>query len=131
MVTSMCLPQGSILSVTLFSLKTNTITLCLKFGVDCSLHGNYFQICYRSANMSINERQLQLCLNKRQHWATDNGCRLSKAVYAHLPEMWSPFRQKLNSVVEETKCVGVIFDRRLSFVPYLKTPQYFKSCWQY
>ena len=30
-------PQGSILSVTLFSVKINSITQCLKPGVDCSL----------------------------------------------------------------------------------------------
>ena len=36
------------------------------------------RFCYRSSNVSILERQLQLCLNKVQQWATDNGFRLSK-----------------------------------------------------
>ena len=74
----MGVPQGSILSVTLFSVKINRITQCLKPGVDCSLYVDDFQICYRSSNMSIIERQLQLCLNKLQQWATDNGVRFSK-----------------------------------------------------
>ena len=52
-------PQGSILSVTLFSMKINSITQCFKHGVDCSLYVDNFQICYRSSNMSIIERQLQ------------------------------------------------------------------------
>ena len=60
----MGVPQGSILSVTLFSVKINSITQCLKPGVDCSLYVDDFQVCYKSSNMSIIERQLQLCLNK-------------------------------------------------------------------
>ena len=74
----MGVPQGSILSVTLFSLKLNSITRCLKPGVDCSLYVDDFQVCYRSSNMSITERQLQLFLNKLQQWATDNGFQFSK-----------------------------------------------------
>ena len=74
----MGVPQGSILSVTLFSVKINSITQCLKPGVDCSLYVDDFQVCYGSSNMSIIERQLQLCLNKLQQWATDNGFQFSK-----------------------------------------------------
>ena len=65
-VQEMGVPQGSILSVTLFSVKINSIAQCLKPGVDCSLYVDDLQICYRSSNMSIIERQLQLCLNKLQ-----------------------------------------------------------------
>ena len=42
--------------------KINSITQCLKPGVDCSLYVDDFQICYISSNMSISQRQLQLCL---------------------------------------------------------------------
>ena len=41
-------PQGSILSVTLFSLKINNIVKTLNQGVDCSLYVDDFLICYRS-----------------------------------------------------------------------------------
>ena len=54
----MGVPQGSILSETLFSVKINSITQCLNLGVNCSLYVDDFQICYRSSNMSITERQL-------------------------------------------------------------------------
>ena len=40
----MGVPQGSILSVTLFSVKINSITQCLKPGVDCSLYVGLLQI---------------------------------------------------------------------------------------
>ena len=66
------MPQGSILSVTLFSVKIDSITQCLKPGVDCSLYVDDFQICYRSSNVSIIEHQLQLCLSILQQWAKDN-----------------------------------------------------------
>ena len=125
----MGVPQGSILSVTLFSMKLNSITQCSKPGVDCSLYVDDFQICYRSSNMSIIERQLQLCLNKLQQWATDNGFRFSKTktLCMHIcqkrglhldPHLFldkSPI-----PVVEETTFLGVIFDRKLSFIPHLK-----------
>ena len=122
-------PQGSILSVTIFSVKINSITQCLKPGVDCSLYVDDFQVCYRSSNMSIIERQLQLCLNKLQQWAHDNGFQFpkTKTVYMHIcqkrglhldPQLF--LNKSPIPVVEETKFLGVIFDRKLSFVPHLK-----------
>ena len=125
----MGVPQGSIMSVTIFSVKINSITQCLKPAVDCSLYVDDFQICYRSTNMSIIERRLQLCLNKLQQWATDKGFRFSKTktVSMHIcqkrglhldPQLF--LDQCLIPIVEETKSPGVIFDRRLSFVPHPK-----------
>ena len=125
----MGVPQGSILLVTLFSVKIKSITQCLKPGVDCSLYVVDFQISYRSSNMSIIDRQLQICLNKLQQWPTDNGFRFSKTktVCMHIcykrglhldPHLFldkSPI-----PVVEEIIFLGVIFDRGLSFVPHLK-----------
>ena len=63
-------PQESILSVTLFSLKINNIGKTLNPGVDCSLYVDDFLICYRSKNMYTIERQLQQNLNNIQEWAT-------------------------------------------------------------
>ena len=59
-------PQGSILSVTLFSMKINNIVKALNPGVDCSLYVDDFLICYRSKHIHTIERQLQQCLNKIQ-----------------------------------------------------------------
>ena len=71
-------PQGSILSVTLFSIKINVIVKALNPGVDCSLYVDDFLICYRSKHVHTIERQLQQCLNKIQKWALENGFKLSK-----------------------------------------------------
>ena len=66
-------PQGSILPVTLFSIKINNIVKSLNPGVDCSLYVDDFLICYRSKHMHTIERQLQQCLNKIHKWALENG----------------------------------------------------------
>ena len=76
--------------------------------------------------MSIVERQLQLCLTKLQQWSTDNGClkdndcmHICQKRGLHLdPELFLDKNQI--PVVEETKFLGVTFDRKLSFVPHLK-----------
>ena len=65
----MVVPQGSILSVTLFGLKINSIVKCISPGNDDSLYVDDFFICYRSKNMHTIERQMQQCLNKIQDWS--------------------------------------------------------------
>ena len=57
-------PQGSISSVTLFSIKINNIVKALNPGVDCSLYVDDFLICNRSKHIHTIERQHQQCLNK-------------------------------------------------------------------
>ena len=122
-------PQGSILSETLFSLKINNIVKCLNPGVDCSLYVDDFLICYRSKNMNTIERQLQLNLNKIQKWATENGFRFSKSKtvcmhFCHLGKAHNDLILTLDGtcipVVEENKFLGIVFDRKLSFIPHIK-----------
>ena len=57
-------PQGGVLSTTLFSIKINDIVKCLGNLTDCSLYVDDFCICYRSKSMATIERQLQQNLNK-------------------------------------------------------------------
>ena len=52
--------QGSVLSVTLFSIKIN-ITKCLTPGVNGSLYVDDLLICYRSKYIYAIERKLQQC----------------------------------------------------------------------
>jgi len=62
----MGIPQGSILSVTLFCLKINSIAKALCPGVDCFLYIDDFLIWYRSKYIHMIKRHLQRCLNKLQ-----------------------------------------------------------------
>ena len=57
-------PQGSILSTTLFNIKINNIVNCLDPKTEGSLYVDDFSICYRSKSMRTVERHLQQCLNK-------------------------------------------------------------------
>ena len=111
-------PQGSILSVTLFSIKINDIVKNINPGVDCSLYVDYFLICYRSKNMHTTERQLQQNLNNIQDWATKNGFKFSKSktVCMHFGQLRKAHDDPVLTldgtpipVVEETKFLGVIF----------------------
>jgi ribonuclease HI len=128
----MGVPQGSILSVTLFVLKINNIVRCLPAGVRGSLFVDDFLICYRSRIMHSIERVLQGCLGKIESWADTNGFRFStsKTVCMHfctkrIPHA-DPCLTLYNSeipVVSETKFLGLIFDSKLSFkahIDYLK-----------
>ena len=121
-------PQGSILSVTLFSIKINNIVKSLNPGVDCSLYVDDFLICYRSKHMHTIERQLQQCLNKIQKWALENGFKFSKTKtqcmhFCQLRGLHNDPVLKLDGVeipvVDQYKSLGVIFDRKLSFIPHI------------
>jgi len=122
-------PQGSILSVTLFILKINSIVKCLPPNIRCSLFVDDFLICYRSKNMNSIERLLQLCLNNIQKWADENGFQFSKTktVCMHFCQqriLHTDPELKIDEVpipvVEECKFLGLIFDRKLNFISHIK-----------
>ena len=122
-------PQGSILSVTLFSIKLNNIVKCLSPGVESSLYVDDFLICYCSKSMRTIERQLQQCLDRVHVWATENGFKFSKSKtqcvhFCNSRKLHDDPHLTLNNtpipVVKEAKFLGVIFDSKLSFIPHIK-----------
>jgi hypothetical protein len=66
-------------SVTLFSIKINSLAKVLNDNIEVSLYVGDFLICYRGKNMNNVERQLQLCLNKIEKWAMENGFKFSSS----------------------------------------------------
>ena len=54
----MGVPQGSVLSVTLFNIKINNIVKNINSGTNCALYVDDILICYRARNMNYIERQL-------------------------------------------------------------------------
>ena len=70
-------PHWSNLSVTLFSIKINSLAKGLNDNIEGSLYVDEFLIRYRGKNMNIIERQLQLCLSKIEQWTMENGFKLS------------------------------------------------------
>ena len=122
-------PQGSILSVTLFGLKINEVAKCMSPGTECCIFVDDFMALYRSRQMRSIERQLQHGLNNLQQWADRNGFRFSdtKTVCVHFCNSRKPhpdpnlsLNNKTIPVVKEVKFLGMVFDNRLSFISHLK-----------
>ena len=124
-------PQGSILSVTLFIIKINSVTNCLTqcLGTKGSLYVDDLQVCYSGKSMSSIERQLQLCLKKLEKWANENGFKFStsKTVCVHFcrgkrqhPDPELTLNGNPIPVVTQIKFLGLIFDNKLNFLPHLK-----------
>ena len=122
-------PQGSILSTTLFNIKINSIMNCLDPKTDGSLYVDDFCMCYRSKSMRTIERHLKQCINRIEDWALHNGFKFSKSKtqcvhFCQLrkvhddPELY--LYGSLIPVVEDFKFLGIIFDRKLSFIPHIK-----------
>ena len=115
-------PQGSILSVTLFSIKINNIVKCQTPSIDCALYVDDFVICYRATHMNIVERQLQLNLNKVKKWAREKGFKFSKSKtkcvhFCSLRKMHNDPVLKIDDdseipVLMNYKFIGIIFDKK-------------------
>ena len=129
----MGVPQGSILSPTLFNVQINDIAKVAKEalrGVNsgCSLFVDDFAICVSSKRPQTAERMLQLCVNKVQEWVTKNGFKFSetKTVSMHFwkgsanytPNVYLG-RTRVNNVTE-TRFLGLIFDKRLTFKSHIE-----------
>ena len=125
----MGVPQGSILSVTLFNVKINSIIKCVSNNMNCSLYVDDFLLCYRSKTMNNAERNLQMNLNKVNNWALENGFRFSKTKTqcVHFCRQRSCYREPDLTIdgvkiptADEVKFLGIIFDRKLTFIPHIK-----------
>jgi ribonuclease HI len=122
-------PQGSILSVTMFCIKINNITGQLSDGVDKSLFVDDFQICYSAFRMSSIERKLQTSIDKLSRWCMENGFTISidKTECIHFclkRKIHDHPKLKLGThdipVVAEKKFLGIIWDSKLTFGSHIK-----------
>ena len=101
----------------------------MDYKTDGSLNVDDFCICFRSKNMRIIKRYLQQCLNRIEDWATRNGFRFSKSktLCVHYCQQWKIHNDPALYIygsqipfVAESKFLGVIFDRKLSFILHIK-----------
>ncbi|WP_179116290.1 ribonuclease H family protein, partial [Solemya velum gill symbiont] len=125
----MGVPQGSVLSVTLFAIKINSIVSCLNSGITGTLFVDDFSISCCSRNMDFIERQLQQCLHRLESWSNHNGFKFSssKTVCMHFCKLrrFHPNPTLYLSsieipVVKEFKFLGLVFDPQLSYLPHIK-----------
>ena len=122
-------PQGSVLSCTLFSLAINSITNNLPINTNSTLYVDDLCIYSSSHNLRSLERKIQNAANKLSRWSTQHGFTFSheKSVVMHFHKKRRIFpppdihlnRQRLR-VVEQTRFLGMIMDRKLSWIPHLK-----------
>ena len=119
------MPQGSFLSVTLFSLKINSVANSIPRGVTCSMYVDDLLVCYSGKNMATIERQLQLCLNKVHNWSVANGFKFSKwktvcMHFCHLRTLHPDPSLTMDGdpikVVKQMRFLGLVFDTKLSFL---------------
>ena len=123
-------PQGSILSPILFEIKINSIVKELNPNINSSLYVDDFCILYSSrAALPVLERQIQLQLTKLEKWANQNGFKFSptKTTAVHFCERRKCIRNQdlflyksRLPVKDSVRFLGVIFDKRLSFLPHIK-----------
>ena len=129
----MGVPQGSILSPVLFSLKIDNIVKSVLKGSEESLFVDDFALCIRAKFLPHAQRLMQLSVNSLPDWISNNGFKFStsKTVCMHFCNQCKHFAElsilldkTAITVVAEARFLGVIFDRTLSYsshVSYLKT----------
>ena len=120
----MGVPQGSILSPVLFSLKINSIVKSVLKGSEASLFVDDFVLCIRAKFLPHAQRRMQLCVNSVQDWVSNNGFKFStsKTVCMHFCNQRNHFAEPSIlldknpiKVVTEAKFLGILFDRTLSY----------------
>ena len=71
------LPQGSLLSVTLFAIAINEITKQLGSEVHCTLYVEDFTIFVSAATITHSTRIIQIAINSLEQWTKTKGMRFS------------------------------------------------------
>lgn len=121
-------PQGCVLSTTLFVVKMNSINREIPPSIMHSLYVDDLQIACRASSISTCERQLQLTINKLIKWADQNGFRFStqKTVTVLFsqkrrlhPDPVLKINNSLLPLRQEHQFLGLMFDSKLSFIPHM------------
>ncbi|GBM97133.1 putative RNA-directed DNA polymerase from transposon BS [Araneus ventricosus] len=122
-------PQGSVLSVTLFILKINNILKQLPTSVRGYLYVDDLYISCTGTNMNFIQRQLQIVVNSVTQWCNNNCFTISssKTAAVHFcrkrslhfdPEI--KLNDEIIPFVNDIRFLGITFDRKLTFLPHIK-----------
>ena len=122
-------PQGSILSPALFSIKINEIVKSVGQGLESSLFVDDFALYATGKTLAGVERQLQMCVDKIEQWALENGFKFSatktQCIHFHnfrhiFPDPVIRLGKSPIQAVTEAKFLGVIFDQKLNFKAHIQ-----------
>jgi len=126
-------PQGSALSVTLFLIAINDIAQNCNFPVTCNMYADDFNYWCRSRNIETVKNFLQITTNNIEKWANKTGFNFSPkksicSIFTKEKKV-NELEIKLNGTIiandNSTKMPGVSFDKRLTWLPYIK---HLKKC---
>ena len=121
-------PQGSVMSVTLFALAINDIVSNVPRDICKSLYVDDLAIYYSSHNLNTIERKLQITINRIKQWADQNGFQLSteKTIAVHFHNKRRMQREiSLNLgnhnilFKDNAKFLGLRFDTKLTWQPHI------------
>lgn len=122
-------PQGSVMSVTLFALAINDIVADIPADICKSLYVDDLAIYYSSNNLNSMERKLQLAINKIKQWTDKSGFTISaeKTVAVHFHnkrglqhEVTLTCGGQNIHFKDDTKFLGLRFDTKLTWEPHIK-----------
>ena len=122
-------PQGNVLSCTLFALAINGLASCMPPLIDASFYVDDFAIFTSSAHLLSAERCIQLAVNLANALCQDHGFKFSaaKTVPMHFTRLRGVFpaprfhlgRSPIRHVTE-TKFLGVVLDSKLYWPAHIK-----------
>ncbi|MEL6986791.1 MAG: reverse transcriptase domain-containing protein [Bacteroidota bacterium] len=122
-------PQGSVISVTLFALSVNQLSKIIPPDVMHTFFVDDLSMSFAASHMPLAERRLQLAIDKVVKEAELRGFRFSQSktvavhfchLRGHHPDPDLFLNGQRISCVEETRFLGVVFDNRLTWVPHFK-----------
>ena len=123
------LPQGSVISVTLFLIAINDISANLVSPVKGCLFADDFTILCSGKNTDSTQKLLQQSLNKLSTWGSRTGFIFSKTKSQHITfwrgrKTFPPLNLALDlssiKEVEYLRILGYTFDKRLTWAQHLK-----------
>ena len=121
-------PQGSVLSVTLFAVAINGLMEHIPAGVQGFLFVDDFAVCCSGSNAFEAGRNIQAAFDAASNWAKSRGFRFSlqktKAIRftrtrkrEEIPTLF--LKDSILPYEDEVKFLGVIFDKKLTFNPHI------------
>ena len=127
-------PQGSVLSCTLFGLAINDLPAAITNGTQSSLYVDDFALYTSSRSLPALQRRLQIAINKAFEWADNHGFSFSStkttAVHFHKkqgvdqPQLTlkdgNSNRSNQISFQTSAKFLGVVFDQKLNWELHIK-----------
>ena len=123
------IPQGSVLSVDLFSLAINDIDHALPNSIGRALFADDFTIWLSAHGAPTLSRQLQTAVGRLEAWCAKNGFMFSasKTVAMHFcrrrrhcPDMALQLHGKTIPCVQSTKVLGLTLDTKLRYTDHIR-----------